>query len=385
MTALLAGRYVDKQASPRVAHTYQKILTSSTVAYRRGVTALDPSTGQWVKPDGTKSTLIIYGVAETGDQDHVTGGNDANGNPIELLVESGCYLMGCPAGGLTAQNEGAVVYCLDDNNFSLTQGTASIQGILQKVLDGGAYGEVMIDPFVNQALAAATTSAGSTSSVRKARLVAATVPIYTGTGTAVLTVTATGALSAIDGKVPAINDVILFPEGATNLTAAGDAGPWLVANPGAVSVSPVFVRPSWWSHGAALVPHTVIDIGDEGTGTDPGYAGTAWVCRAAPGGTVGTTAPLLYPRQITSAVTLASGTLAAARQGLPVLHALRSTIVIQSNPATAPHASTRDWRVSALTIGATNTASIQIVAESAPGTTNASDVGQYNLTVFNGG
>jgi len=36
-----------------------------------------------------------------------------------------------------------------------------------------------------------------------------------------------------------------------------------------------------------------------------------------------------------------------------------------------------------LTAGVTGTASVQMVAESAPGTTNASDVGQYNLTAIN--
>lgn len=215
-----------------------------------------------------------------------------------------------------------------------------------------------------------------------ARVVATSIGANTGTGTGVLTVTATGALGAQDGVTCAAGDVIFIQEGTANV-AAIDAGPWVITTIGTTGVSPVLTRPDWWAHGGTMIPGIVIEIGGEGTGTNPSLAGTEWKSFAAKGTVIDTTAPSFWPRKITCAVTLASGTLAAARTTMPVRSHLVTDFIITSDPATAPHATTRLWRVSALTAGVTGTASVQMVAESAPGTTNASDVGQYNLTAIN--
>lgn len=216
----------------------------------------------------------------------------------------------------------------------------------------------------------------------KARVVATSIGANTGTGTGTLTVTATGALGAQDGVTCVAGDVIFIQEGTTNV-AAIDAGPWEIAVIGTTGVSAVLRRPDWWAHGAGVIQGAVIEVGSEGTGTNPSLAGTSWKCFAAKGKIVDTDAPVFWPRKITCAVTLASGTLASARTTMPIRSHLVTDFIITNDPATAAHASTRVWRVSALTAGVTGTASVQMVAESAPGTTNASDVGQYNLTAIN--
>lgn len=219
----------------------------------------------------------------------------------------------------------------------------------------------------------------------KARVVMTSLAAsYVGSGTGTLTAAATGALATQDGVTTfALGDVLFIQEGTTNLIDPKDAGPWQITTLGATGVKNVFQRPSWYAHGSPIVPGTVIEIGGEGTGTDPGLAGTSWKSFAAKGKIIGTDAPVFWPRRVNAAVTLASGTLASARTTIPVRSATGTAFVISSNPATAPHANTRVWRVSALTAGVTGSSSVQIVAETAPGTTNASDVGQYNLSANN--
>jgi hypothetical protein len=377
MTAKIAGQKPTPIPGPRSSHAYQKIALSGTTFYNGGISALDPSTGQWAKPDGTNPALICHGFNRLGDVDHIVGGNDVNGNPIEMLVDSGCYLV--IGSGLVTSNEGAVAYCSDDQTFSLIPGSRPVLGIVQLVVDS-THAYVFVDPIVNAGMQASAAVKSRCRGVFQN-----SVPVYTGSKTATLTVTATGALGTEDGLTPAINEVWFFQEGSTNLTDPADAGPWVISNPGGTGIQPVLVRPTWWSHGSPIPLHAVIDIGPEGTGTDPKYASTSWVSWAAPGKVVGSDAPVFWPRRISSAVTLASGTLAAARRTLPIRDHLNTDFIITSDPTTAPHASTKVWRVSAVTPGVTNTASIQMVAESAPGTTNTSDVGQYNLTVQNGG
>ena len=217
----------------------------------------------------------------------------------------------------------------------------------------------------------------------EARVVATTVPAYTGSKTATLTVTATGALSAIDGVTPAAGDVLFFAEGATNLTDPADAGPWLVSVAGATSVHPVLIRPDWYPHGGSI-GQAVIEIGGEGTGTAPRFAGGTWKAFSAKGTIIGTDAPLFYPQATMGTFTAASGVVLNASSLFPVRSATTSQ-VSATNQGTASHASTvGPPRVTAtITAGAIGTSSITMKAESAPGTVNASDVGVYCVRVAN--
>jgi hypothetical protein len=209
---------------------------------------------------------------------------------------------------------------------------------------------------------------------------------YTGSGTGTLTGPASTAWPTQDGITngnQAVGDAVFIQEGTTNLADPKDAGPWVIGNLAASSGSWVLNRPSWWVNGGPIVPGIIIEIGGEGTGTNPTLAGTSWKTFCGKGKIIGTDAPVFWPRSVSCGVTLASGTLASARTTIPVRSHLITGFIISSDPATAPHASTKLWRVSALTPGVTGTSSVQIVAESAPGTTNTSDVGQYNIVATN--
>jgi hypothetical protein len=106
-----------------------------------------------------------------------------------------------------------------------------------------------------------------------------------------------------------------------------------------------------------------------------------WRSDAAKGSAIGTDAPAFWPERVTVGVTLASGT--ATSTALPLKSLTKSRVSVNPTPTTAPNTSTRVWRVSAATVGVLGTASITVVAESAPGTTNTSDVGTYTITVDN--
>lgn len=202
----------------------------------------------------------------------------------------------------------------------------------------------------------------------------------------VFTATADGALAAQDGLTyvahsAAVPSLIFLPEGTltTLVVSAANSGPYEVTSIGGTTSKVILTRPAWYRHGGQIPAGQVIDT--FGTGTL--YGGSQWKTFCAAGLVIGTGDPVFWPNRVVQAVTLASGTLSAALTTIPVRSATKSTIEIWSNPATAPHANTRVWRVSALTPGAIGTASIQVVAESAPGTTNSSDVGQYNIAANN--
>lgn len=227
--------------------------------------------------------------------------------------------------------------------------------------------------------AAARALAAGLPSENKARAVATSIGAYTASN-GTLTANANGALAAQDGVTMAVGDVLFLPEGLTNVTAA-DAGPYSIVALGGASAKVVLARPSWWKHAALIRQGVDVAIGPEGTL----YGGSSWKSFVATAiKVIGTDAPALYPRRISKKVTLAIGTLAAPITNIPVRGVAGQTEVrVQSLPSTAPHANTRVWRCSALTAGVIGTASIQVVAESAPGTTNASDVGDYDLIVEN--
>lgn len=215
----------------------------------------------------------------------------------------------------------------------------------------------------------------------KCRAVATAIGAYTASG-GTLTVTASGALASQDGVAMAAGDMLFLQEGLSNVTAA-DAGPYRIVSLGGASAQVVLSRPAWWPHGGAIVQGAMVAIGGEGSL----FGGCTEKTFVATGAKIGTDAPAFWPDCVMQKVTLASGTLAAAKTNMPVRSATTnpSQISITSLPTTAPHATTRLWRPSAVTAGVTGTASIQIVAESAPGSTNTSDIGDYCLAVRNWG
>jgi hypothetical protein len=355
-------------------------VAASTKIYAGTFVATDSSGN--ALPASATGTLKIWGRAEK-VADNTSGAAGA----ISVEVRRGFfYFNNDTTNAITNSSRGAYVFALDDNVAGTSDlgGTLPVAGYVVDVPASGTpeYGKVLI--AVGMARPDSLNPELSTgSSAFKARAVVTSLAAYTGSGTATLTASSNGAFGAQDGVTLVAGDVCFIQEGTTNLTAAKDAGPWQVSVIGDGSTKYVLIRPDWYAHGGAIVPGIEIRIGGEGTGTNPNLAGTTWKSFCAKSKVIGTDAPVFWPQAVTCAVTLASGTLASARTTIPVRAALSTSFVISSNPATAPHATTRLWRVSALTAGVTGTSSVQIVAESAPGTTNTSDVGQYNITAIN--
>lgn len=376
MTAKSAGAKPTLIPGPRSSHGYQQLVKSGELIYNGALVALDAGTGKWAEAVSTDATQIVYGFARLGDQDSFD--NSAGTNTAEMLVDSECALLNFAS--ISTTDEGKVCYVVDDQTATLTPG-GPICGIIQLYSDS-THAYVMVDPLINKALA--LTSAGSGSTAYTARMVATTVQVYTGTGTGTLTITATGAMSSIDGVTPAVGDVIFYQEGATNLTGALDAGPWQVSVVGTTGVSPVLVRPSWWAHGGPIVPGINIQIGGEGTGTTPRYAGSTWKSFAAKSQIIGTNAPVFWPRQLAGTYTASSGVVLNGVTTFPIRSATVSQVVA-TNQGTAAHASTvGPPRVTTgPTAGVVGSSALTVKAESAPGTTNTSDLGVYTVSVTN--
>ena len=203
-----------------------------------------------------------------------------------------------------------------------------------------------------------------------------------GTTTGVLTATATGAIGAQDGITLVAGDVVFIQEGTTNLTAAADAGPWVVTNPGAVGVKYVLTRPDWWAHGGIMPLGQTIVIGGEGTGVTPAFAGTTWKTFEAKGTVIDTTAPTFWPQEMLRAVTLVAGT-AAAITNMPVRSATLTVISFTRTTINTATATIQYGVVPVATPGVTGTASIVPMAQVGAGTINNLDISTLNMSVVN--
>lgn len=355
-------------------------VAANTILYGGTMAATDAS-GNAVPASATAS-LRLWGRVDT-QADNRTATNPGFGaaGDKRVTVRPGvfCWANDTGAGAISNADRGQYVFAKDDNVVSKSDGGGTYP-IAGYVIDVPATGQANAGKvFVAVGMARPEGLAGSAASAFTARAVATSIAAYDNTGTATITGTANGALGTQDGvSTLAVGDVILLPRGVTNVQTA-DVGPWQIVALGGASAKYSLTRPAWWRHGGAMLQGAVIEVGGEGTL----FGGCAFKAFAATGQIIGTNDPVFWPNIVTQAVTLASGTLAAALTTIPVRSATKTAFVITSNPATAPHASTRTWRISALTAGNIGTASIQMVAESAPGTTNASDVGQYNITAIN--
>jgi hypothetical protein len=332
-----------------------------------------------------RKDMIIEGVCSRIEQPPFTASSsaDSNGVAIDSITQvkqtiridtapAGPFDTGAGVNEITADSVGLSCYAYDNNTLYLTDsnGTLPRAGTVHHV---DTRGKVWCS-FDNKSddLALDTPPTGPT-----VRCVVTSLPANTVTA-GVMTADATGAWSSQDGKTLALGDEVLIPEGTTNLDNDYEAGPWVVSVLGATSVYAVLRRPSWWAHGAAMPLGAKVAVA-EGTI----YGGTTWRSDAAKGSTIGTTAPAFWPEFVCTGVTFASGTIASAVTTLPVKSATKSQVTISSTPTAAPHSSTRYTRISSLTVGPLGTCSINAVSESAPGTTNASDVGTYTISVRN--
>lgn len=337
-----------------------------------------------------RKDLVILGYIEYSEGYPFTASSstDAGGGAVDAVTGeaqnvniigdrgiSGPFDTGTSANQVTAAHIGASCYAYDANTVYPHDngGTLPRAGTVWNVLPDGKI-EIYFDNLDKLSdLDRDTPPTGPT-----VRCVVTSLPANTVTA-GVMTADVAGAWGTQDTTITlAQGDEVLIPEGLATLDNTHEAGPWVVSVLGASGVAAVLRRPTWWAHGAAMPLGARIAVAEGAK-----YGGSVWRSDAAKGSTIGTTAPALWPEKLTRGVTLASGTLAAAITDMPIKSLTTSTVQVVSQSTTPPHANTRVWRASALTAGVTGTASIQVVAETAPGTTNTSDVGTYVLLVTN--
>jgi len=249
MTARASGYKPQSIPGPRPAHSYQRATTSGLTLYNGGVTAYDPTTGLWLKPDGTNPNLVCSGILDIGDLDNVNTTTDTG----EKLVRSGCFKL--VSSGLTIANEGVVVFAADDQTFALSQGTAPILGILEEVVDA-THGFVLIDPIINLALAglgsqtnlvvgSALTDANSTQITRAGRRTWVTLPAAT------LSTNRSYALPALASSLPGDEVIVTRLDVTANTATFTDSGsgtPTLLVMPASKVNSATFILNAAGTH-----------------------------------------------------------------------------------------------------------------------------------------
>jgi hypothetical protein len=332
--------------------------------------------------------LFVAGVSRKTYYNRTTdpSGGAAGAVLGEIVNGAFPFTISTDGGAITNANRWQDVYVVDDQTVSLSDAGGRLRaGYILGVdaLGGPTNGMAWVQVGAPSPFSAQPGVGGATAA-NKARAVATSIDAYTGSGTNVLTeTTAASGLGTQDGVTLAVGDVVFIQEGTTNLTAAKDAGPWVVTSLGSASVQWVLTRPSWWTTGQIIIPGTVIELGGEGTT----WAGTEWKTFAAKASVVGTTAPAFWVRSFTQSVTLVTGFVTKTNVGI------RSTTEsgIGFQPTNFNGAAlTVSYRTGAYSsggaataVGVLGTGSVSITALVAAGTFNTSDVGTGLLTVTN--
>lgn len=398
MTALTQDFKADRFGEPDEAFgnfAIQPPVEANVICYAGGMAAIDGNGN--VLPAGTAVSASGAGLPGTWkvigrferQADNRTATTGGAAGAITAKISQGAYYYNTPSSGadqILAANKFQLAYVIDDNTVGLTDGGGT-RAVAGPILDVASNGRVAVGLGTAVPYASASQSAAADSAFT-ARAVVTTLQAYTGSTTGTLTETANGAISAADGVTLAVGDIVLVPEGITNLVAASDAGPYEVQNLGGASAKWVLVRPSWWSTGGAMSQRP-IDVSGEGTQ----WGGIQWRSFAAKGSVVDTTAPQLFPRGWVKSVTLVTGF--ATVTGLPIRSTSASGIsFVPTNFNGA--ASTVSYRTGAYASGGAATvagstgtggggtqASVSITALVAAGTFNTSDVGTGLITCTN--
>jgi hypothetical protein len=349
---------------------------AQTTIYGGAMVATDAS--GYAVPASANTALKVWGRAER-QVINTTAAGAGSAGALQVSVRPGTYFfnVGTGADAITIADVGLPAYAIDDNTVGLTDGggTRPFAGVIWSVPVAGQYlGQVAI--LVGPVSASASQEGGSTA--YKARAVITSIQAYGGTGTGTLTESSNGALATQDGLSSlAVGDVVLLPEGTTNISAAADAGPYEIVSLGGASSEWQLTRPSWWEHGAAMQPDQGIDVGGEGTL----FGGSTWRVHAAKGVVIDTGDPLLYPDKVTQQVTLSAGSIAITN--VPILSATKSNFVLTLHATGGTTATTIMYEPTSVTAGALGTATVTAEAMSAPGTKQSSDTSVLNVTILN--
>jgi hypothetical protein len=339
--------------------------------------------GNAIRPQ-TAGALFITGVAQAG-VDNTTANNPtgAAAGAKSVEVDVGCFPVATD-GSFTSLYQNA--YAVDDNTFSSSSagGTRPYAGyLIQNPLLGGSDTPLyFMIGFANPY--GLPVNIGTVPPIYEARCVVTALPgAYTGSTTGVLTASGNGVIAAQNGVTPAAGDVVWLAKGATHITAASDAGPYVVTNPGAAGAPFVLTRPWWWATGQAILPGQPVLIGGE----DTLFGGSRFKCFCAKGAIIDTNDPAAYPDQVTVPVTLATGT--ATVTGVPLRSATKSQVVARLTSGGTPDVATVGFETLARTAGEVSTggsataASLTVDAVLAGLTINASDASHVLVTIFN--
>lgn len=192
---------------------------------------------------------------------------------------------------------------------------------------------------------------------------------HSGSGKGHLVASANGAIAAQNGFTPAAGDVVMVPAGCTNLSAAKDAGPYFVTDPGASGRPYVLDRPSFWAQGSVIPATAAVMCSYE----DTLFGGSVWKTENAAGKVVGTDDPAMYPdKVIIKGVALTSGTHAAFTT-VPISARGTVSVVYASTYAHTPDTATVNYGAGPITAGAIGAASFVPNAYAAAMAVNTSD------------
>jgi hypothetical protein len=292
---------------------------------------------------------------------------------------------GTGADAISAANIGQPAYFKDANTFALTDTGARLwAGTIIDWDTSRSLPVVAVGMTYGQAL-----SAGAVTNITsfRARAIVTTIDAYGGSGTGTLTeTTAASGFGTQDGvSTLAVGDGVVLPAGTTNITAAKDAGPYVISVLGSATVKWVLKRPTWWATGdtftspggiGALPTCASISIGPEGTS----YAGQSWKSFAAPGQVVDTNDPLLYPETMIQLATIVSGGFIAITN-CPLR--TNASIIVTRQTLGGTVTSTVMYGPLAITTGALNTATFHAAALVAAGTANSADTSVVSVTILN--
>lgn len=350
-------------------------------------------------PSAPRTDLTLIGTfvgtaafTASATADALGGSLDATGKPETITIEplsgegTGDFNTGAGAHQITYAHRDQPAFMYDNDTYypDDLNGTLSFGGW---VADVGNDGKVMIKHSAQlrvlyELYSAGMAAAGYTAD-GYARLVATNIPAGTFSG-GVFTVTATGAFPTQDGLAGpySVGDIIIFPMGTitTQAVSAANSGPYEVTTVGATGVSAVFTRPAWWKHGAIIKPETTIRVGGEGSV----FKGSEWYADPATGAlVVGTGDPVLYPRQVTQQVTLASSEKAIIN--VPIKSASKSNVFAEQAAVGGTTTSTvRYGIIAAPTPGGIGTATTTVNAIASGGAKNGTaDTSTLNVTIQN--
>ncbi len=357
-------------------------VAAATVLWSGEMVGLDVN-GNAVSASAAACITVLGIVRKTADN-RTTGTPPTSGlaGAISCEILSGPYSCLSDGSITVATPYGADLFVVDNQTVSTSDlGGARLRAGYFTNFDGFS------NPVVTFGVGSpsARSFGGFTTSAFKARAVVVTTAVatYTGTGTGTLTAGSNAALVA-DGVALAANDVVILPAGvlgSLTITAA-DAGPYVVTAPGTAGAKFVLTRPDWWAHGSSI-GYTPIEVGPEGTL----FAGTTWKAFATPSTSiVDTTDPALYPREVSQAVTLASGTVTISN--VPIRSTSKTAVELIRTATGGTVSSTVQYcptsaGANGITAGALGTAAAIVQATVAAGTIANTDTSILNATIIN--